>query len=558
MKKFLVLTFLTFVFLTGANAQKNEGDKAYNYIRGKECLQENNVEEALQYFMKETESCPKNPYGFYGIGYCLASKRDYEHALAYIEKSIQLFSKKDKWIGYKEQGFILYVMGNTDAARAAFTNAIKASPKNAECYRTRGESYFLENKFTLAKLDLLKAIEFNPTNWKNYYTMGEIAIYEGDNETAEKYLLTSAKLSPATNEPFLYLSLLKKEKNDYDAALDFLVYALQMDLNDDAASVLQKLTVDTPSLVIQKLDAQSVKYPKNAVWPFTQGLAYEAIHQYHKAAKYYDRVSSISPEYQSVIFYYTIAALENAGEHAQALETMEQFNTQFPQYQDKTIFDKAGILFNNRQYEATLALLDSALKTYADTRGILLFKAKILRISRQYDKAIEAYQELMTDYPKISIAYFECGEYNLWKGDTATAREWFQKALAVENANRNYDASSKQAYEEWQYEAEFNDCGPCPYILSLFYLGETDRAEAELAKIEDLQDQNPNKIELARIHAVMGHTEKCIATLQKALDDGTFWDGGWLLPQRDPHFDAVRDTPEFQKIMQDFENQRKN
>ena len=555
MKRILTLTFILLVSFTGIYAQKNEGDKAYNYLRGKECLQNDNIKDAMGYFAKECETCPKNAYGFYGVGYCLATMQYYEDALSYIEKATQLFSKKDKWIGYKEQGFILYSMGKPEAAHAAYTAAIKAAPKNAACYKSRGECYFLENKFTMAKLDFHKAIELEPTNWENYSILGEISIYESDFDKAEEFFLQAVRFSPTSNEPFLYLSILEKEKKNYDTALDFLTYALQMDLNDNAAGVLGQLTTDTPSLVIQKLDAQAVKYPKVATWPFTKGLAYEVVHQYHKAAKCYDKAFSIASD-QSVALYYEISALTNAGEYAQALEKMEQFNQQFPEYRDKTTFDKIGLLFYNRQNAEALTELDTALTTYADTRGILQFKAKVLRCIRQYEQAMETWQTLTTDYPKVSIAYFETGEYNLWKGDTAAAREWFQKALAVEDANRNYDAASKQSFEEWQHEAEYNDCGPRPYILSLFYLGETDRAEAELAKMEDLQEQEPNRMELARIHAVMGHTEKCIASLQKALEEGIFWDGGWIWPERDPDFDSVRALPAFQQLMQEFENQR--
>ena len=91
MKKILTLILLTFV---GINTMAQNRRESYNYQRGLEAIQDDTLEEALEYLNKEVIENPKNGYAYSWMAMLYDHDEKYGKALTAVELAIKYLPKK--------------------------------------------------------------------------------------------------------------------------------------------------------------------------------------------------------------------------------------------------------------------------------------------------------------------------------------------------------------------------------------------------------------------------------------------------------------------------------
>lgn len=68
---------------------------SYNYWRGQEALQNDDVAEALDFFEKDVQDNPKNGYSYSWLAYLWYKTEEYGRALTAANKAVKFIPKKD-------------------------------------------------------------------------------------------------------------------------------------------------------------------------------------------------------------------------------------------------------------------------------------------------------------------------------------------------------------------------------------------------------------------------------------------------------------------------------
>ncbi len=166
-----------------------------------------------------------------------------------------------------------------------------------------------------------------------------------------------------------------------------------------------------------------------------------------------------------------------------------------------------------------------------------------------------------------------------YRGEEARTLDYARKALTINPTDwitlaalRNYDlqmgrsAEARARYEK-SYPALLNDDAPkidrtnfIPAIdlaLVLSKTGEHERVELLLDRSLTFIPTIPRLgwdgywISDVRIYALQGKTEKALAALRQAIDQGwrTQW---WYYAEHDPSLESIRDEPEFQAMVEEI------
>jgi tetratricopeptide (TPR) repeat protein len=95
MKKLIILTVVYMMLSLASFAQNHKRPDSYNYNRAVEAIQNNNVEEALDYLKKELSDAPKNGYAYSWLAYVRENQGEYGMALSAADKAIKNIPSKD-------------------------------------------------------------------------------------------------------------------------------------------------------------------------------------------------------------------------------------------------------------------------------------------------------------------------------------------------------------------------------------------------------------------------------------------------------------------------------
>lgn len=93
MKRYLIIIIGVALCLV-SNAQNVKRPESYNYQRGLEAMQEEKMQEALDYFNKDLQDNPKNGYSYSWIAMLRGQDEDYGRALTAVDLAINICQRK--------------------------------------------------------------------------------------------------------------------------------------------------------------------------------------------------------------------------------------------------------------------------------------------------------------------------------------------------------------------------------------------------------------------------------------------------------------------------------
>ena len=141
-------------------------------------MQEEKLQEALDYFNKDLKDNPKNGYAYSWIAMLRGQNEEYGRALTAADMAIKYLPKKDAEyviFAYTTRAGVYLHLGDTAKAMNDYNLAIKVKPDEGDLYDKRAQIYFEQGKYELAAADYRKMIELKPGDVMGYMGLGRNA-----------------------------------------------------------------------------------------------------------------------------------------------------------------------------------------------------------------------------------------------------------------------------------------------------------------------------------------------------------------------------------------------
>lgn len=500
---------------------------SYNYTRGIEAIQNNNLEEALDYLNKEITEHPDNGYAFAWVALVRNYNEEYGRALTAANIAVKKIPSKDKEykaFAFSTRASVFLNLEDTIQAIKDYTQAIALTPEEDRLYNTRAQVYYEQNKYDLADNDYRKIISLKEGDVMGYMGLGRNANAQKRYEDAIKQFDYVNKLEPSYSSAYSFRAESYIGLKKYNEAIDDVITALGIDQDDKAFYELQTLADSAFTQTIAKLKIQKLKEPKESSWPYDLGLVYEKTDRYAKAIPFYKESLAIESNKETAN---RIASCYNEiGDYDKALEYCDQAIA-LDSTKTNHLYFKANILDNAGRSEEAIKVMDSYIAQNPEEYFPYYRRGWFKDHSGKTDEAIEDYTMAITLQPNDAYQYLNRGVLFLQKGDKKKAYEDFKQAVRLDSVP---------------------DAPECAFY-AYYYLGDKNKAIEMLDKALKKEDKG-NYYDAACLYSIMGDKEKAIFYLRKALENGY---RRFVHIKRDRDLNNIRTTTEYKALMAEYE-----
>ena len=500
---------------------------SYNYTRGLEAIQNNNLEDAITYLNKEISEHPENGYAFAWVALVRNHGEEYGRALTAANIAVKKIPSKDKEykaFAYSTRASVFLNLEDTVQAMKDYAQAITLTPEDDRLYNARAQVYYEQGKYDLADNDYKKMISLNEGDVMGYMGIGRNANAQKRYEDAIKQFDYVNKLAPSYSSAYSFRAESYIGLKKYNEAVDDVITALGIDQDDKAFYELQTLADSAFAQTVAKLKVQKLKEPKESSWSYDLGIVYEKTDRYAKAIQYYKESLAIESNKETAnrISY----CYDEIGDYDKALEYCDQAIA-LDSTKTNYLYFKANILDNAGRSEEAIKIMDSYIAQNPEEyfpyyrRG--WFKDHLGKI----DDAIEDYTMAITLQPNYAYQYLNRGVLYLQKRDKRSADNDFKQVILLDSV------------------PEDPECA----FYAYYYLGDRDKAIETLNKALKKEDKG-NYYEAACLYSIMGDKEKAIFYLRKSLENGY---RRFAHIKRDRDLNNIRQTAEYKAMMNEYE-----
>lgn len=533
MKIKISATLCAFLCTTVLYAQGYKRPESYNYQRGVEAVENENIEEALNYLSKDLNDNPKNGYSYSWIAYIRLGTEEYGKALSAANLAIKYLPKKDKEytsFAYTTRGLIYLSLEDTTKALSDYTSVIRIAPDDADNYERRAQIYYEQDKYDLSDADYRKMTEIDPGDVMGYMGLGRNALEQDKLDDAMAQFNHVIKLNDSYSSGYSYRAEAEMKKEMWDAATTDIVAAMQCDWDSKAVRLMTNdLNEPALTMMLSKLKIQAVKSPNDYLWPYLIGIVYDSKEEYKKAIEQYkeaNKRNSLPITYDRISkCYYMIGIYDEAINNINQALNMDSTDLSF-------IRRKADILYDMGNINASIVEWDKIMVAAPEygwgyySRGYL--KMEIGNV----EGAIEDLSMSIAITPDVSYAYVARGNIYQKQGNTELAKADYQKIIEIENSPELYDR--------------------IPYAYQ--GLGEYDKAIAAQDTIiarSEKDELQGNYYDAACLYSRMNDKENSLKYLEKALEAGYI---NFAHIERDTDLDFVREADEFKALIDKYKS----
>lgn len=500
---------------------------SYNYTRGIEAIQNNNLDEALDYLNKEITEHPDNGYAFAWMASVRNYNEEYGRALTAVNTAVKKIPSKDKEykaFAFSTRASVFLNLEDTIQAMKDYAQAIALTPEDDRLYNTRAQLYYEQGKYDLADNDYRKMISLKEGDVMGYMGLGRNANAQKRYEDAIKQFDYVNKLEPSYSSAYSFRAESYIGLKKYNEAIDDVITALGIDQDDKAFYELQTLADSAFAQTVAKLKVQKLKEPKESSWPYDLGVVYERTDRYAKAILFYKESLAIESNKETAN---RIANCYNEiGDYDKALEYCDQAIA-LDSTKTNYMYFKASILDNAGRSEEAIKIMDSYITQNPEYYVLYYQRGWFKEYSGKIDEAIEDYTMSVTLEPDFARGYMCRGSLYMLKGDKKLADEDFKKVIRLDSIPEEAD---------------------CSYY-AYYYLGDKNKAIEILNKVME-KDSLENYYSAACLYSIIGDKEKALFYLRKALESGY---RHFYHIKRDRDLKNIRSTAEFKEVMDEYE-----
>ena len=533
MRKIIIFVLLI-IGMYQVEAQNIKRPESYNYQRGREAMQEQKYDEAIEYFNKDLNENPKNGYSFVWIASLRDYRQEFGQALTAADLALKYLPKKDvDYVAYAystRAGIYLHIQDSVKAL-ADYNEAIRLKPKETQPYEERAQLFYEQGKYDLASADYRKMVELKPGDVMGYMGLGRNANAQERWEEAIKQFdyVTKLESEYSSGYSFRAESYIGLEK--WNEATDDIIKALSIDW--DRKAHFLALTVKEPAftILVSKMKVQSAKAPNEATWPYIIATMYDQAKNYNKA-----------------IEYYSIANNKNMSEK---------------------VYQKiSNCHFRLGNYEEALANINQALNMDSTDVNFLAQKANIYYENGNAKAAVAEWDKVLTMQPEYGFGYYRRGWFKELSGDLEGGLEDLSMAIVLEPKEPYFYETRGDLYvklgkrdlaeADFKKVIEIEDIPEKYECIQYAYqgLGLYDKAKEAMDAIiaRDTTDFG-NYYDAACLYSRMKDKDNALKYLEKALKLGY---NRFAHMERDFDLDFLRNTSEFKVMIEKYKGQRQN
>ena len=524
---FITMTLLLSIWQV--QAQNIKRPESYNYQRGLEAMQEEKMQEALDYFNKDLQDNPKNGYSYSWIAMLRGQDEDYGRALTAVDLAIKYLPKKDTEyviFAYTTRAGVYLHLGDTVKAMNDYDAAIKAQPDEGELYEKRAQIYYEQGKYDLADADYRKMIELKPGDVMGYMGLGRNANEQKKWEDAIKQFDYVTKLSSdySSGYSFRAESYIGLEK--WNEATDDIVKALSIDWDRKAHYLAVVSKEPAFTMLVAKLKIQSAKAPNEATWPYIIATMYEQAKDYHKAIDYYAAANKIDASeniYQKISdCQYQLGDYEKALDNINQALNMDSTNLNF-------LIKKADIYYESGMGQAAITEWDKVLAIQPEYGYGYYRRGWYKELTGNFEGGLEDLSMAIVLEPKESYYYGTRGDLYMRLGKRELAESDFKKVIELEDTPERYECVHYAYQGLGQYEK-------AKEVMDVIIAKDTTSKE--------------NYYDAACLYSRMQDKDSALRYLEKALKLGY---NRFAHMERDFDLDFLRNSEEFKALINKYQ-----
>lgn len=511
---------------TIVEAQNFKRPDSYNYTRGVEAIQNNNVEEAIDYLNKEISDNPSNGYAFAWIAVVRNYQEEYGRAITAADNAIKYIPKKDKEyrvFAYLTRAMIYQGLEKNDLALQDYNRAIKEDPQSSDAYEKRAQMFYEQEKYDLANADYKKIISIDQGSVMGYMGLGRNLNAQKKYTEAIEQFNYVIKLAPEYSSGFSFRAESYAGLKQYSKSADDIVKALSID-GDNKAFYWMRVLADSALVdITTKLKVEAAKNPNHDYWPYCLGVVYEQVSKFQKAIEHY-KISQ-SKDAAPLTANRIANCYDELGDYDMALDFINQA-IRLDSTEYSYINAKANILDNAGRTKEAIACMDKYISLTPDYWGGYYRRGWMKDHTGNIEGAIEDYSMAISLEPEYAYAYLNRGNLYRIKGETALAKSDFEQVIQRDTVPGD-DNTAHYAY---------------------YYLGEKNKAIDFMDKALTKNDKG-NFYDAACLYSIMGEKQKSIEYLRKALETGF---RRFAHINRDRDLNNIRDEESFKQLIEEY------
>lgn len=521
---------LSFVLLCSVSvwAQNIKRPDSYNYTRAIEAIENNNVEEALQYLNKEIEEHPESGYAYSWLALINHNQEKYGLALTAANMAIKKIPSKDKEyvaFAYSTRGKVYLCLEDTVRALKDYSQAIGATPDDSQIYNQRAQIYYEQGKYSLADADYNKMISIDEGDVMGYMGIGRNANAQKRWNDAIKQFDHVIKLASDYSSGYSFRATSFFAQRKYDKAIDDVIKALSIDGDDKAFYFMQTLADSALTQTTTKLKIQKVKEPNDNRWNYYLGIVYEHVNKYNNATAYYKE--ALNKESSAAIANRLANCYNELGDYEKAMSYCNQAIS-LDSMDMNYILLKANIEDNAGKTKDAIATMSSIIEQTPDNAYGYYRRGWFKDHSGDVDGAIDDYTLSIALEPNDAYTYLNRAVLYRLKGEVSMAEEDFKQVIRLDTV------------------PEKIECAHYAY----YYLGDKEKAISIINNTLEKDDKD-NYYDAACLYSIMGDKEKSIDYLHKALELGY---RKFAHIKRDRDLNNIRNDEAYKALIEEYEN----
>lgn len=505
--------------------------ESYNYLRGVEAVNNNQLDEGLDFLNKEIEENPENGYAFAWIASVRAYKREYGRALTAVNLSIKHLPKKDKTykaFAYSLRADINVGLGEKDLAIMDYTEALKYTPEDEDLYEKRAQVYYELQKYDLADADYRKIITLNQGSVMGYMGIGRNANVQNKFEDAITQFNYVIKLASdyASGYSFRAESYIGLKK--YDEAIEDIIKALEIDYDHKAFHLLQSVADSAFYELEARMKIQCNKRGNDGFWPYCLGTIYERTKHYKVAIEQYK--NSFDKDKSPITTYRIACCYEELGDYESALSNID-ISIGIDSIDSDYMLERADLLYELGKTKEAISQLDKYIEVNPEFFGGYYRRGFYKDNTADYDGAINDYSMSIALEPTYAYAYLGRADMYRAKEEKELSEADYKKVIELDTIPGN-SSCAQYAYME---------------------LGDNENAIDFMNRIiESDKTDAGNYYDAACLYARMGRLEASIEMLRKSFELGY---RRFKHIENDDDLNALRTLPEFNELIKIYKEQ---
>lgn len=500
--KGMTLLFMCLIALSGCKETVQNAPDRYNYQRALEALENNKMEEAINFCEKDLEENPKDArtLAILAAAYHLLEQNG--KALEILDETVKLWSGKagENVVNpYFLRATVLLEMKDTVKALEDLERALLATDIRKNIRAEQLEIYYAKGDNEKVKEIGEKTIQESPNYTTVYYYLGLVALNE---EKWNEAFAFSDKIEKLGKEDLASAQFLRArasmESGDYEeAANDIIELLTTEDWNNSGFALMTAMADSTNHFEAMKtrLEIQAEKEPNKSYWLYCLGVIYEAKRMYAAAIDYYKKSAELDAD---VVTYERIA---------QCYSSVGDFRNALRYADDALLIDstalnimriKTELLMAEGRTKESLKCADEWLALDSESSIVHETRGDLYQYAGKLDEAIKEYGKSLALVPDNSYVHIQRGKLLKQKGLESKANADFKKVLKVDSL------PDAQSYAHFAY----------------YYLNEYGKAKKCMARMLKKDSTAGTYYDAACLYSLMNDSVISLKYFKTALEKG--------------------------------------